>query len=303
MFFDRPYSLNAGERGYDVFTFEVTDGRDPATTNTAQFTVQINGQNTTPSWSSDAAIAIAEDTGVVLTKYGDVTAQGSYITRTLNGDGTYDYTYDANAFNALGDDERGYNTALTGGWSSYLIDEIGDVDSYQLRGNMASYGGQFDDAYVLAQFIEHRRRVDKLADVGKWLFSDDKIGAATNRDTILIGSVPFGSNNTNDQITKDNAIAVGESQTFSVGSSSVTTTGSDYDDIVNIRGTFDVTVIGIQNTEVVSLTDDSASDGSLSLDLEIFMKHQTAVNIQRGYAGFVLRMIRPATTAISTELR
>ena len=98
--------MNAGERGYDVFTFEVTDGRDPATTNTAQFTVQINGQNTTPSWSSDAAIAIAEDTGVVLTKYGDVTAQGSYITRTSNGDGTYVYTYDANAFNALGDDER-----------------------------------------------------------------------------------------------------------------------------------------------------------------------------------------------------
>ena len=114
--FDRPYSLNAGERGYDVFTFEVTDGRDPATTNTAQFTVQINGQNTTPSWSSDAAIAIAEDTGVVLTKYGDVTAQGSYITRTQMA--WHQFTYDL-AFNAQAT-MRGYNTALTGGWSVTL---------------------------------------------------------------------------------------------------------------------------------------------------------------------------------------
>ena len=259
--FDRPYSLNADERGYDVFTFEVTDGRDPATTNTAQFTVQINGQNTTPSWSSDAAIAIAEDTGVVLTKYGDVAAQGSYITRTSNGDGTYDYTYDAQAFNDLGDNERGYNTALTGGWSSYLIDEIGDVDSYKLTGNMASYGGQFDGEYV--EYSGSNGVWTQWRMPSNSYFSDNKIGTATNRDTILIGSVPFGSNNTNDKITKDNAVPVGESQTFSVGSSRVTTTGSDYDDIVNIRGTFDVTVIGIQNTEVVSVADDSASDPAL----------------------------------------
>ena len=104
--------------------------------------------------------------------------------------------------------------------------------------------------------------MDKLADVGNGSFPDDKIGAATNRDTILIGSVPFGSNNTNDQITKDNAIAV-ESRKPLASGPVASQRREDYDDIVNIRGTFDVTVIGIQNTEVVSLTDDSASEPAL----------------------------------------
>ncbi|MCH1602642.1 MAG: VCBS domain-containing protein, partial [Luminiphilus sp.] len=243
--FDRPYLLTEGETGYDVFTFEVTDGRTSATTNTAQLTVQINGRNTTPSWSDDAAIAIAEDTGVTLTKYGDVAAQGNYITRTLNGDGTYDYTYDADAFDALGDGERGYNTALTGGWTNYLEDEFGDVDGYSF--------GTFDNVTV------DRSSYDTTEGWTSWRsgsgqFQDTTIGSGTNQNSILIGSVPFGSNNTNDKITVDNTIQVGQSDDFSV--SGVVSDGGNN---VNIRGTFEVTVIGVQNTPALTAVNDDVT--------------------------------------------
>jgi VCBS repeat-containing protein len=219
--FDRPYSLKASERGYDVFTFEVTDGRGSPTTNTAQLTVQINGRNTTPSWSDDAAITITEDTGVTLTKYDDLAAQGS-------------------------NNATGYNTALTGGWVNYLEDEFGDVDGYQFS--------KFDNASV------DRSSYSTTEGWTSWRmtsgnFPDGKIGASTNQNTILIGSVPFGNNNTDDRITVDNTIQVGQSDVFNVSGE---LTGN-----INIRGTFDVTVIGVQNTPVVDLDDDSATEPTI----------------------------------------
>jgi VCBS repeat-containing protein len=214
--FDRPYSLQNAEKGYDVFTFEVTDGRGSPTTNTAQLTVQINGLNTTPSWSDDAAITITEDTGVTLTKYGDLATQGS-------------------------NNATGYNTALTGGWANYLVDEFGDVDGHEFS--------KFDNASV------ERSSYNTTEGWTQWRqasgFQATTVGSATNQNSILIGSVPLGTNNTDDKITVDNTVPVGNSDVFNVS--------GELTNNIDIRGTFAVTVIGVQNTPVLTAVNDDVT--------------------------------------------
>jgi hypothetical protein len=82
-------------------------------------------------------------------------------------------------------------------------------------------------------------------------FRPQTVGSATNQNSILIGSVPLGTNNTDDKITVDNTVPVGNSDVFNVS--------GELTNNIDIRGTFAVTVIGVQNTPVLTAVNDDVT--------------------------------------------